>query len=135
MKTVVPWLIEEGYQLVTVSELMAYYYGELLQPGQFYGYTYFTTHGRTDTPLQLPAKPETSEEVPAQEAESGAPSSQQPPRLPACGGPRSGSARPAPGGPRVGGACPAFHAAGGGAALAVSCPTGGDAGPASRQHP
>ena len=43
MKTVVPWLIEEGYQLVTVSELMAYYYGELLQPGQFYGYTYFTT--------------------------------------------------------------------------------------------
>lgn len=79
MKTVVPWLIEEGYQLVTVSELMAYYYGELLQPGQFYGYTYFTTHGRTDTPLQLPAKPETSEEVPAQEAESEAPSSQQPP--------------------------------------------------------
>ena len=115
MKTVVPWLIEEGYQLVTVSELMAYYYGELLQPGQFYGYTYFTTHGRTDTPLQLPA--------PAA------------PRLPACGGPRNGSARPAPVGPRVGGARPAFHAAGGGAALAVSCPTGGSAGPASRQHP
>ena len=32
---------------------MAYYYGELPQPGQFYGYTYFTTHGRTDTPLSL----------------------------------------------------------------------------------
>ena len=77
MKTVVPWLIEEGYQLVTVSELMAYYYGELLQPGQFYGYTYFTTHGRTDTPLQLPAESETAEEAPAQEAESDAPSSQQ----------------------------------------------------------
>lgn len=54
----VPWLQEQGYQLVTVTELMAYYYGEALQPGQFYGYTYFSTHGRTDTPLQLPAAPE-----------------------------------------------------------------------------
>lgn len=51
----VPWLQEQGYQLVTVTELMAYYYGEAIQPGQFYGYTYFSTHGRTDTPLQLPA--------------------------------------------------------------------------------
>lgn len=53
-KTLVPWLMEQGYQLVTVSELFAYYYGELLQPNQFYGYTYFTTHGRTDTPVELP---------------------------------------------------------------------------------
>lgn len=54
----VPWLQEQGYQLVTVTELMAYYYGEALQPGQFYGYTYFSTHGRTDTPIQLPAASE-----------------------------------------------------------------------------
>lgn len=54
----VPWLQEQGYQLVTVTELMAYYYGEALQPGQFYGYTYFSTHGRTDTPIQLPADAE-----------------------------------------------------------------------------
>lgn len=54
VEALVPWLIEQGYQLVTVSELFAYYYGELLQPNQFYGYTYFTTHGRTDTPLELP---------------------------------------------------------------------------------
>lgn len=60
----VPWLQEQGYQLVTVTELMAYYYGELLQPNQFYGYTYFTTHGRTDTPVQLPS----GEEAPAAEA-------------------------------------------------------------------
>lgn len=53
-KTLVPWLMEQGYQLVTVSELFAYYYGELLQPNQFYGYTYFVTHGRTDTPVELP---------------------------------------------------------------------------------
>lgn len=65
MKTVVPWLIEKGYQLVTVSELMAYYYGELLQPDQFYGYTYFTTHGRTNTPLRLPAE-EAAPEEPAE---------------------------------------------------------------------
>ena len=62
----VPWLQEQGYQLVTVTELMAFYYGELLQPNQFYGYTYFTTHGRTDTPAQLPS----SEEAPADAAPS-----------------------------------------------------------------
>lgn len=54
VRVLVPWLIEKGYQLVTVSELMAYYYGELLEPGEFFGYTYFTTHGRTDTPAVLP---------------------------------------------------------------------------------
>lgn len=53
-KTLVPWLLEQGYQLVTVSELFAYYYGELLQPNQFYGYTYFVSHSRTDTPAELP---------------------------------------------------------------------------------
>lgn len=53
VEVLVPWLLDQGYQLVTVSELFAYYYGELLQPDQFYGYTYFTTHGRTDTPLEL----------------------------------------------------------------------------------
>ena len=71
MKTVVPWLIEEGYQLVTVSELMAYYYGELPQSGQFYGYTYFTTHGKTDTPLSLPASEAPTEDPEALPPDSG----------------------------------------------------------------
>ena len=62
VKILVPWLIQKGYQLVTVSELMAYYYGELLQPDQFYGYTYFTTHCKTDTPISLPQEPADSEE-------------------------------------------------------------------------
>ena len=53
LETILPWLTEQGYQTVTVTELMAYYYGELPQPDHFYGYTYFTTHGRTDTPLSL----------------------------------------------------------------------------------
>ena len=50
----VPWLQEQGYQLVTITELLAYYYGELPQPNTLYGYTYFF-RDRTDTPLTLPA--------------------------------------------------------------------------------
>lgn len=64
----VPWLMEEGYQLVTVTELMAYYYGELPAPGCFYGYTYFATHGRTDTPLTLPSAQEEAPEDAAEDA-------------------------------------------------------------------
>lgn len=69
----VPWLQEQGYQLVTVTELMAYYYGELPQPDHFYGYTYFSSHARTDSPLSL-AGPEESapaetEEVPEEPAD------------------------------------------------------------------
>lgn len=57
MAAVVPWLIEQGYQLVTVSELMAYYYGELLEPNQCYNQTWFARHGRTEYPLELPDEP------------------------------------------------------------------------------
>ncbi|MDE7260656.1 MAG: hypothetical protein K2N78_01125, partial [Oscillospiraceae bacterium] len=77
VRVLVPWLQEQGYQLVTVTELMAYYYGELPQPDHFYGYTFFTTHGRTDTPVELPSMfPPAPEEdaagdVPAEE--TGAP--------------------------------------------------------------
>lgn len=56
VEILVPWLQEQGYQLVTVTELMAYYYGELPQPDHFYGYTYFSTHGRTDSPVPLPGE-------------------------------------------------------------------------------
>ena len=66
----VPWLQEQGYQLVTVTELMAFYYGELPQPDHFYGYTYFTTHGRTDTPVELPSMfPPAEEEAEAAPAD------------------------------------------------------------------
>lgn len=50
----IPWLQEQGYQLVTVTELLAYYHGELPQPNTLYGFTYFS-RSRTDTPLALPA--------------------------------------------------------------------------------
>lgn len=37
----VPWLLDNGYQLVTVSELIQYGYGESPQPAKLYGYGYF----------------------------------------------------------------------------------------------
>ena len=76
VEAIVPWLQEQGYQLVTVTELMAYYYGELPQPNCCYGYSYFATHGRTDTPVELPSMfPPAAEEEPAPDAgaESAAP--------------------------------------------------------------
>lgn len=57
MKTVVPWLIEQGYQLVTVSELLAYYYGVLVEPNVFYDQNWFLRHGRTEYPIELPVEP------------------------------------------------------------------------------
>lgn len=40
-RVIVPWLIENGYQLVTVSELFAYRYGECAKAGTYYTYNYF----------------------------------------------------------------------------------------------
>lgn len=59
----IPWLQEQGYQLVTVTELLAYYHGELPQPNTLYGYTYFS-RSRTDAPLTLPV-PADAEAAPA----------------------------------------------------------------------
>ena len=59
----IPWLQEQGYQLVTITELLAYYHGELPQPNTLYGYTYFF-RDRTDTPLTLPT-PAVEETPPA----------------------------------------------------------------------
>ena len=48
-KILVPWLLEQGYQLVTVSELIQYRFADQVEPGRVYGYNYFRT--------QLPALP------------------------------------------------------------------------------
>ena len=37
----VPWLIEQGYEIVTVSELIKYKYEDVLQTGKYYTYNYF----------------------------------------------------------------------------------------------
>ncbi len=78
----VPWLQEQGYQLVTVTELMAFYYGELPQPDHFYGYTYFTTHGRTDTPIELPSMFPPAEPSDGAEAPENVPPEEIPPEQP-----------------------------------------------------
>lgn len=41
VEQMVPWLLKEGYQLVTVSELLQYRYNETPKNGKFYGYDYF----------------------------------------------------------------------------------------------
>ena len=41
MDLILPWLKEQGYQTVTVSELLAYKYGEDPSVPKFYGYNYF----------------------------------------------------------------------------------------------
>ena len=37
----VPWLINEGYQLVTIKELLEYKYGENIKTNKIYDYKYF----------------------------------------------------------------------------------------------
>ena len=41
----VPWLLEQGYQLVTVSELFQYHYGITPEKHYYYAYDYFISDG------------------------------------------------------------------------------------------
>lgn len=41
LSRLLPWLSENGFQCVTVSEMAEYRKGETLQPGQWYGYEYW----------------------------------------------------------------------------------------------
>ena len=50
-RVLIPWLIEQGYQLVTVTELITLHYGDTLQANGLYNYEYFH-FGR---PVSLPA--------------------------------------------------------------------------------
>jgi len=56
MELVIPSLIEQGFQLVTVSEVLSYVYGEL-EPGLIYGKVYDDEL----VPLEIPSEP-TSED-------------------------------------------------------------------------
>lgn len=44
VEQMVPWLLDQGYQLVTVSELLKYRYDETPKNGKLYGYGYFYTN-------------------------------------------------------------------------------------------
>ena len=41
LETLVPWLQEQGYQLVTVSELIELRFGDQAEPGRLYNFDYF----------------------------------------------------------------------------------------------
>ena len=73
-KTLVPWLIEQGYQLVTVSELITLHYGDQVLPNGLYGYSYFL-YGK---PVILP-EGQTQEPAPEPEPEEPQPPAQQTP--------------------------------------------------------
>ena len=66
-ETLIPWLVEQGYQLVTVTELITLYYGDQVEPNRIYGYSYFKFGEPAN---QILSKGE--------ESASGAPESQAP---------------------------------------------------------
>ena len=43
-EVLVPWLLEQGYQLVTVSELIQLRFGDQVEPNRSYNYDYFRFH-------------------------------------------------------------------------------------------
>ena len=53
----IPWLQEQGYQLVTVSELITQYYGDEVLPNGTYGYSYFKNGKDVILPPETPARP------------------------------------------------------------------------------
>ena len=57
-RKLVPWLIDQGYQLVTITELITQYYGDQVLPNGTYGYTYFKNGKDVILPPDQP-KPET----------------------------------------------------------------------------
>ena len=71
-QTLIPWLIDQGYQLVTVSELITLRYGDQVEPDRVYGYSYFKFETPALPSVQPEAAPETSAELAAQEPSAAA---------------------------------------------------------------
>ena len=95
VRVLVPWLIEQGYQLVTISELITYYYGDTLTPNEFYGYSYFSAHDRTASPVEGPA-PTLYSQVPAEEHNPPVIITNAPAPQPAAPAPEQTPAEPTP---------------------------------------
>lgn len=57
-RKLVPWLMEQGYQLVTISDLITQHYGDEVLPNGTYGYSYFKNGKDVILPPDQP-KPET----------------------------------------------------------------------------
>lgn len=56
-RILVPWLLEQGYQLVTVSELLSYRFRQEIQTNHLYGYDFFWNVPplATSTPSESPS--------------------------------------------------------------------------------
>ena len=53
VRVLVPWLLEEGYQLVTVTELITLRFDDQVEPNRLYNFDYFR--------YQLPSLPAVQE--------------------------------------------------------------------------
>ena len=67
-RQLIPWLIEQGYQLVTITELITLHYGDQVLPNGTYGYSYFKLGKDVILPPgvtqpEKPAQPETPPET------------------------------------------------------------------------
>ena len=67
-RQLIPWLIEQGYQLVTTTELITLHYGDQVLPNGTYGYSYFKLGKDVILPPgvtkpEKPAQPETPPET------------------------------------------------------------------------
>ena len=73
-ETLVPWLIDQGYQLVTITELITLRYGDQVEPNRVYGYSYF----KFETPPLPSPQPEAAPETTAQATAAPEASAQDP---------------------------------------------------------
>lgn len=91
-RKLVPWLMEQGYQLVTITDLITQHYGDEVLPNGTYGYSYFKNgkdvilppdQPKPETPVQpeQPVQPETptQPEQPVQPEQPETPAETQPP--------------------------------------------------------
>ena len=84
-KTLIPWLIDQGYQLVTVTELITLHYGDQILPNGVYGYSYF----KFGKPVILPegqTAPQPEEAAPVPSEPSQQPEETEEETKPASGG-------------------------------------------------
>ena len=94
LRQLVPMLIEKGYRLVTVSELITQYYGDQVLPNGTYGYSYFKNGKDVILPPEQPVQPETPVQ-PEQPAEPETPAQPEQPAQPEAPSQEGGAAPPA----------------------------------------
>ena len=73
VRQLVPWLLEQGYQLVTITELITQYYGDQVLANGTYGYSYFKNGKDVILPPGQPEEPPQTEEQPTQPEEPDQP--------------------------------------------------------------